>query len=201
MPIDGETLFWILLIIVYLYFQFAGGKKKEAPPPQRREAPRLPDDRAPDRPHQPAQDASLEEALREIREALGGGHREEPREQPAQREESYHSTEPVYQTTYRPPEPPVRREPVRKAPPPPRRKETPKPAAVVPRKFDRKIVGGDIDTSKMEIAKDSLLGSNIEEAGTGKRPDHPILKKLRNPGEARDAIIMAEVLGKPRSRQ
>jgi hypothetical protein len=202
MPIDGETLFWILLIIVYLYFQFAGGKKKETPPPQRRQAPEYPDDRAMTRPQQPAQDASLEEALREIREALGGGYQQVPDERPAHREEPYYAPpEPVQQTSYRPPEPPVRREPVRKVPPPPQRIEKPRPSSPTSTPFERRVMAGNFDPSRSEIAKDSLVGKNIEEIGKNTTSQHSVLKKLRDPDEARDAFIMAEVLGKRRSRQ
>ncbi len=71
---DLETLFWLVVIVVYLIFQIRGAAKKQK---QRRQTPTAPLPEADMEPRLPSQEPTLDDALREIRLALGMETREE----------------------------------------------------------------------------------------------------------------------------
>ena len=76
-----EDLIWLALLVIYLVLQFVGSKKSPKRPPGQS----LPGGQRPGRPEgarsEPVE-GSLEDALREIREALGGRPSPAPASQP-----------------------------------------------------------------------------------------------------------------------
>lgn len=106
---DFETLFWLILLGLYVLYQLVGGKK-----PRPRPAP-APDADAPAEAGDDL-DRSLQEALREIREALGVEAPPAPEPPPAREPSSRPEWVPVEQEAWGAPRVPTRpREPA--APP------------------------------------------------------------------------------------
>ena len=194
-----EDFIWIILLIIYLVLQFVGSKKSPKRPP----AQGTPPGPRPGRPSgarsaPPAGD--LEDALREIREALGGGR---PSPAPTPKPEVEVPLEPVSASVPTPLERRLEKEPMplQKEPVPSwrersgflgeerfeRRSALAKPIKV---ETPRQVAAREHHTKQQTPAKVALSGD--ERAA--------LLRRLRDPQSVRDVIVLSAVLGKPRSR-
>lgn len=208
-----EDLFILLFLFVVLPFLsrlFSANKRRQ----QQTES--APDADAYGELHE--DDASLEEALRQIREAMGAPQPEpqqRPAPQPARAREStspgsFHDR----MATQQPPAPP-KAQPQRPAPsrPEPRRQEPLRqehrrssPSRSEPRWTQRQEAArrGDVPEVSAEMLANSPIyerppGNKIRQAAWQKRGNIPMERRLRNPHTAMDGLIMAEILGLPRA--
>lgn len=197
---DFEALFTLALLLLYLVFQVLGGRKQRpkqrpggGPPPPGAEEPAE---------HRPPQ--SLEEALQEIRTALGGGP---PPEEPETRE-----PEPAVP---RPQKVPESREirprlDYHRAEKPFSTEEAfesrPAPSAV-------KAPEGTVPGAQKVLPRKPRLGPDLSKGPPLRRPKSTptqvpgvavpqgseLLQRLRNPHTVREAIVLSEILGPPRA--
>lgn len=187
---DFETLIFLLIALFYFFSLLGKNKQKQkrgqAPPPVE-ERPR---------------DAEVDDALREIREALGWpGPQSEPE---TQREEA--RTEPPLrrqdrvERERRDPSPrPV--EPIPERARNNRRAEKPRAEArsreSTPSQFDRYT--GPVDTARPRKKEVRMKLPPPESPSQAKRSaGHPLLKQLRSSKGARQAVVFAEVIGPAR---
>lgn len=186
---DSETLFSLVLIVIYFLFQAFSGKKKQKgkprPVPQERpEAPRSTG----------SQPQTLEEALREIREALGA-----PRPEPAEQKPS--SPEPAAER----PHPLIESRPASLPPAPPKRWEMPRrqefqPVAKEHREahFLKDIEEAGPYRPVADVETDR--GLDEQPAPLSKR-QRTLRRRLKEPKATRDAVLLAEILGPPRAKR
>jgi hypothetical protein len=191
-----ENLFWLVLLVIYLIFQVMGSKKKRPQrPPERHE----PSPSGQERDVEPG----LEDALREIREMLN------PQPQPrADRPEPVHAPPPA-----RRPERATgqRKWPERSTTTPGRTQRDQSHFKMpAPRTFDvRKIStqplhwqGTRLESTR-KPSKKLKMGAieklSTDEPFVGSIYRHPLLAKLSSTKVAREAVILTELLGPPKS--
>ena len=196
-----ENLFWLVLLIIYLILQFVGSKKKPEPG---RDAP-------PGRPHgaerypQGSAGNSLEDALREIREALGA---EPERPQPAERAKV---DSPLPSVS---PSAPTRLE--RRLPDEPRRTQQGEGRPSGPGRRKRGEFAGEEAFEHRPTLESPPAARTIPDSTRTRRPAdakpkrpaslssgrrETLLGSLHDPQSVQDAVILSEVLGPPRSRR
>lgn len=197
-----ENLLWLILLIIYLVLQFVGSKKQPQQPERRAPSGR-PDVRRPDGGRPPA--GGLEEALREIREALGG----EP-DRPTRREEPETPLAPAS------PSAPTRLE--RRLPDESLQTTTPAPKHLEQtgfagkEDFERHATRVTRAPEPVAAPRNEIRTPHRATAQTSDRKrkpttspapvkEKPLLRRLRDPQSVRDAILLSEVLGPPRSRR
>ena len=192
-----EILLWLVVLVVYLILQLIGSKKKPqpgAPPGRPEDARRLPQGDAGN---------PLEDALREIREALGA---EPERPQPTRRAQTEAPLPPVS------PSAPTRLE--RRLPDEVQRTSPSKGRTSEPAQRKR---GGFADEEAFErrlaldpppVTRTAPAPMPARRPAQAKRPApksarerETLLGRLRDPQSVRDAVILSEVFGPPRSRR
>ena len=203
-----ENLLPLILLVIYLVLQFVGSRKKPepgqgAPPGRPPEGRRVPPDEHTGNP--------LEDALREIREALGADTEPE-RRRPAERAEAESPLPSVS------PSAPTRLE--RRLPDEPARLPAEPPRLGGgdgrPTKPKRRERGGFADEEAFERQPipDLPPPPKATPPVRARRPAKPkppaplpsdereaLLGRLRDPQSARDAVVLSEVLGPPRSQR
>ncbi len=208
---DGETIFYIIAILIYLVFQVLGGKKKKKKRPVPGAGQPLPGAGQPSpgaasRPAQvPGAEPTLEDALREIRQALG---MEAPSAAPP--------------PTAEPPAPPPSRLPPRpKREKKPIRTHAPELAETAPKKSwsseFKRYPTHYADSHFEELTTDGDRFGQPRTRTTTHRPapttppakkttatpkpapvdPSTLIKQLQNPQSARDAFILSEIFGRP----
>ena len=179
---DFELIFWLAIVVIYLIVQLRGAAKKQQR--QRTSVP-VPPDAAPTR--TPSEAPTLEEALREIRQAMG---LEEP---PAE----------VLP-------PPV---PSTPAPPKPKPQEPPDEFRPIPTHFaDEAFEGrptafgpahsihGPAPTPRPALPKPRVVKAvPIPPSPPRSAAPDDISRKLYEPTTAREAFVLAEIFGPPRA--
>ncbi len=230
MNIDGE-FFWVVLLVLYLIFQVLSGRKKKKTQQRRPEAAdRRRSDAPPRRRPQtaaesPGRGTELDEALQEIRRALGfpderdqGETRDaevptrHDREDEEQREAVFRTAEkPVVEGRY---ESGIDTTTVRERPRPKTTRPLPKPATTPSRLPERPapkspptFARGDVPGAVLEsrIAKKSIvdrrgerLPREIGQSSLGRSVRESALKaRLRHPQSLREAILLKEILDPP----
>jgi len=200
LEMEFDLLFLLLILAFYVLSQLGGKKRRQTQRPAPKSQPsrtRTSDSST----SAENEDPELEDALREIREALGWPSPAEPAK-PAPRVEPADHAEAV--------EPPVDRRariettPAREAKPQPRRR-----SEAAPRKnLDPAAVSADPYARYTGVggAAESAVGhrkSGIPELKTEhkKKGTHPILKQLQEREGARNAIVLAEILNEPAWRR
>ena len=196
-----EDFIWIILLVIYLVLQFVGSKKSPKRPPGQG----TPVGSRPGRPSG-ARDAppegNLEDALREIREALGG--RPSPASPaPTPAPEVEVPLEPVSANVPTRLEKQLQKEPtpLQKAPVPSWRKRSGfsdedrferRPALAAPIK---------VETPLQIAARERRLGlATAKKAALSADERTALLRRLRDPQSVRDVVVLSALLGKPRSR-
>lgn len=181
MPFD--VILVIAGVVLYLLFQALGNKKRTQQRPTPSGGTTQPSE-------PPSMDMGLEDALREIREALGGGR--PPRERAPE-----------------PPTPPARPEPrLKPRPEPARSTRQPKyqgqeeymPVAEDHREahFLPDLRKADQRRSPAELSRAAL--PTLSTAAPRRQPS-TLLARLRDRRSARDAILLSEILGPPRAHK
>lgn len=178
----GEELFWVALLIIYFFFQVLGGRKKQ----QQQQKRRQPADGAERQPAPPQREPELDDALKEIRRALGFPD-EEPEPEPAAAEV------------------PAPQKPPQKFPP--RTTETPRtlgrpsppPSGRIPvpdKAFKR-------EEAFEKMAELPPIQEPLETPGRSKKSSRRphLMKKLHDPAAAREAFLMKEIFGPPRAKR
>lgn len=181
-----ETIFWLILLVLYLVFQVVGTKKR----PQRPPGPREPDLRPGG---ETDVDPGLDEALREIRDLLNPQpQRQSERPAPASAPAPAKVPDRAQTTTKLPEDDTSRIQKqaprvfdVRQIPEQRRWQDTRLESTRKPRK-QKKMKMGPIET----LASDESL--------TGENYRHPLLAKLTSKKAAREAVILQELLGPPK---
>ena len=207
---DGETLFYIVAILIYLAFQALGGKKKKKKRPLPGAAQPLPS--ATNRPAQaPGAEPTLEDALRDIRQALG-------MEMPAQPASPPPTAEPPTPPASRPaPKPRSKERPVRT--------HAPELAETAPQKswpsefqaypthyadshFEELTTDGDRfgkPRTRQIPRRPALKTPPVKKTIASPKPapvDHAtLIKQLQDPQSARDAFVLSEIFGRPHPRR
>ncbi|MGI9175758.1 MAG: hypothetical protein ACR2GR_10620 [Rhodothermales bacterium] len=193
-----ENLIWLALLVIYLVLQFVGSKKS----PQRPPGQGVPGGQQPGRPSgtrsAPAE-GSLEDALREIREALGG----RPSPAPTPEPEVETPLEPVSTSV------PTRLERRLQKEPTPLQKE-PVPAwrersgFAGEERFERRPALAapiKVETPLQIAARAPRQGEKTSAKVTLPGDERAVLLgRLRDPQSVRDVIVLSSLLGKPRSR-
>lgn len=177
---DLDSLFPLLLLALYFLFRLVGRQK----PPQRPH-PLPPVDDLPD------ERRDLDEALREIRIALGMEAPPPPPEPPVRIDQPTPFEQPVRFEQPAPFEQPVRMP----APPHPTPAQTPPP---VRSRSDTPTPGSSRQPavpSRLHVQKEA----ETSEPKRSRRAD--LMRRLRTPGSVREAILLSEILGPPRSRR
>ena len=193
-----EDFIWIILLVIYLVLQFVGSKKSPKRPPGQ-------DTPVGSRPGRPSgtrsapPEGNLEDALREIREALGG--RSSPAPTPAPEVEV--PLEPVSANVPTRLEKQLQKEPtpLQKAPVPSWRERSgfsdeerfeQRPALAAPIK---------VETPLQIAARERRLGLETSKKATLSADERTaLLRRLRDPQSVRDVVVLSALLGKPRSR-
>lgn len=184
-------LIFLLMILAFYFLSHLGGKKRRQSQQQtQRKQPTQPGAPVPEA----KQDPDLDDALREIREALGW---------PSQTPTPTQRPEPV-ETVERPP-----LEPRPTAAPTPRKVETPvgdrrsetqqrrSPAPVADRYARYTGVGGAAEAG----AEDRKTGIPELKNVQKRKGTHPVLKQLQDREGARNAVVLAEILNEPAWKQ
>ena len=207
-----DILYTIGLLVIYFLFQvFAGNKKKPQKRPPSQRAPQPGDEGQRVEPA-PFEDTgvqapqSLEDALREIREALGAPQPEpEPAPPPTAGPDPWH-TEPVerpdpWHTTPAPTPnwhtqapPPPHRDPMASSP-----ELHPFDADFAEEDFEKRTVAQRSAASIMEDGLKHRSASLEAEARSSYAAN--LRRRLREPDSARDAVVLAAIFGKPRSEE
>lgn len=194
---DFETLLWLFLAFIYFVFQALGARRKTTR-----------EDRTPPPPEATPHEApaggmeDFDDALREIREALGQRERPAPAPAPA--------PVPPPRSTALPPRKPASLEAPRRAAVRTKLEEfrTSEAAATRPRKKIRQIEVKDVERvppsprglpATGAISPDDPYGS--ARVTKPPREEHTLLHRLREQKDAREAIVLREVLGPPRARR
>ncbi len=196
---DSETIITILLVLLYLAFQFVGRKKRPAPP--RQEAPPIPSGHPAG---QPQGSTDLEEALRQIREALGGGaEASAPKPEPA----------PVQTRLPLPPAtPPVSRLPERRS----GKEKQPEPFLSAEDRFESRAPSQEFRSPL--VAREPRIGESRLQAVVKKAPGpaeggiplvmkvealekETLIPNLKDRKVLREAFITTEILGPPVSER
>jgi hypothetical protein len=222
---DGELLFWILIIVAYLYFQFAGARKKQQPQrAPRHETESLGHDSSPTEPERPLPSYGFPQPEPERPRPMyerpeappqrkhpehdwefedmdtsdwHARERRSTRPEPVDRRESGESLEDALReirealggSGYQPaPEPPRPRPPV----PETRRTWTPPSPPVKERTRQREI---------RKTPKKDSPGPILKPVEAPAARQFAILDRLRDADEARNALVLGEILGPPRSRR
>lgn len=191
---DFEALLSLLLVLFYIFLQFTGRKKREQ---QRRHAPLPTGGPAPQRTAEPNRGMSeLERALHEIRTALGGPESQPPIRKPA--------PAPIPQQNQQrlPPRP----TPTTKPAPVPNFEDTFesqhfeewRPDAPLERRAPKKSPARPVAASQLA----PTLTKTESRIRTSPKQDRLAIQDLLNaPGSARNAVLLGEILGPPRSRK
>ena len=210
---DSETLFYIVAILIYLAFQALGGKKKKKKKrPLPGAAQPLPSATSPPA-KAPGAEPTLEDALREIRQALG-------METPAQPASPPPTAEPPTPPASRPtPQPRLKKRPVRT--------HAPELAETAPQKswssefqahpthyadshFEELTTDGDRfgqPRTKKKPHRPALKTPPVKKAIASSKPapasvgHAALIKQLQDPQSARDAFILSEIFGAPHLRR
>lgn len=197
---EFDLLFLLLILAFYVLSQLGGKKRRQTQRPAPRPQPsktRTSDSAAPSG----NKDPELEDALREIREALGWPSPAEPAE-PAPRVDAAERAEAI--------EPPVdRRAPIETTPSREAKPQRRRRSESAPRKnLDPAAVSADPYAKYTGVggAAESAVGhrkTGIPELKTDhkKKGTHPILKQLQVREGARNAIVLAEILNEPAWRR
>lgn len=188
---DFETLFTLVLVIVYVIYQIVGSRgvqNKPSPRPEQSPRPKEPQ-RAPG-----GAGDELDQALREIRQALGM----EPPSPPEPAPQTARTEHEPMQEAHDRPEPPRPLAPWADV-----EAETVSTGAEL-EQSTAPWIEDSFETQPQALGEDSLL-EEVEvkvlpaSASVSRRPQ--LLRRLREPGTARDAVILSEILGPPRSRR
>lgn len=213
LPVD-DILYTIGLLVIYFLFQvFAGSKKKPPKRAPQQRAPRPGDEGQRVEPA-PFEDTgvgttqSLEDALREIREALGAPQPEpEPAPRPAPQTtpgpDPWH-TEPVERPdpwhTQAPPTPDWHTQPTPYRDPMASSPELhPFDADFAEDAFEEQTVAQRSAAAIMEDGLKSRSQTEAEQAPSSYAAT--LRRRLREPDSARDAVVLAAIFGKPRSEE
>ena len=207
-----ETIFYIVIFVIYLIFQAIGGKKKKKKRPSQGPVTTIPTSTS--RPAAaPGAEPTLEDALREIRQALG-------METPAQTAAPPQAAPP--------PPPPPRPKPRPKTKPHPVRSHGPELADLAPKKswpsefkapprhfadsdFEEFVGEGDRFGQPRTKTKLPRLPAKVPPVKPPIiQPTQPastpvsrseVMNQLKDPKAARDAFVLSEILGPPRSQK
>ena len=209
---DSETLFSLALLLIYFVFQAFSGKKKQKNrqprpiPTSETERSDLPDAREANAPPQ-----SLEDALREIREALGGPasapEPARPKPEAAQPRPEVERPHPLVASPRPAPTLPPKLPETRDLPQP---REFPKQREMLPRREFQPVA---TDHREAHFLKDipptppyRPLSSSAavrmrDQTEEGRQRHLGLRERLKDPRASRDAILLAEILGPPRARR
>lgn len=215
---DGEYL-WVILLVIYLIFQVLGGKKKKKttkrPDPTRRPSPDASGERRPETLRQTrSRDAELDDALLEIRRALGFPDAAEQPHEPAPEVEAQRESPPVAKREPEEPHPVTvdsgRPKQMPTTPTPPRERPFSIPKPTVPQGG----IGGSITASSMDRERTS---DRLRKPSPALKPDKKIhavqavrtepsrskqiRKRLHSGPSLREAFLLKEVLDHPRSKR
>lgn len=179
---DSETLFYLLLVVAYVVYQIVGSRNQSRKPSPRPQEPHPPRASEPESSKPASASDELDQALREIRQALGM----EPPPAPAPSPAPEKKPQPV-------PAPKSVRP--KTAPPEPTSPQQAAPWAEQALEAESTEMIGEADTLLEEVEVRSQPAS----APASRRP--ALLERLRTPGAARDAIVLSEILGPPRSKR
>lgn len=219
-----DEYFWVIMLVLYLIFQVLGGRKKkkqarrpDATAPQRSDAPgrQRPETLGQTR----TRDAELDDALHEIRRALGfpdaGGppHGSEPEIEmqveapPETIRQPEHRTVDSERLHQQPPPPPLARRSMERPTPVPQSAGIPNPVTSPPG-----VGGSDVGSQPDQERISRRLRKSIPALKAGRSKDiqeippvksrlSDIQKRLSNPQTFQEAFLIKEILDLPRSKR